>query len=198
MNRRDSINGGRRPAWSPGAAWQDRAPDDATSQARDPSANFAFILALVALSFALAGCPSSIAIDTPEQMVTVEDSSRDYVAMTHDGVVLRARLLSQGDGRLDDVPPASLDFWSDAATEKMRTAGGHALIDETTVESADGYTGRQFEFGRDQNGESFRYVLVLFATDDELHIIDAGGEHERLEQVREAVDDAIAGYRVDG
>ena len=151
--------------------------------------------ALLTACVALTACAGPYSIETPPQMVALEEDSRDYVAMTHDGVVLRARVLSQGQGRYD-VPRAEHDFWVEATRERMRTAGGYALLDEKEVQSADGHRGTRLEFGRDHNGRPYHYWMILFVTEDNIHVIDAGGAEERFEGARDAVEAALSSYEV--
>lgn len=142
----------------------------------------------------LMGC-ASFDIETPPQMVVIEKSSDTYVAMTHDGVVLRANVYSQGDSSRD-VPRGSQEFWVKSTRERMRTTGGYALLDETAARSADGHEGTRLEFGRDQNGVPYHYWVILFVTDDHIHVIDVGGRQDRFEDAKEAVQQALASYEV--
>ncbi len=145
------------------------------------------------------GCPSAdkLLIDTPSEMVAVEHGPDNYVAMTHDGVVVRVKRLTQGDDRADDVPYAETEFWMKAARDRVRDTGGYELLSEEEVVSADQLSGYRLEFGRDQDGKTFHYVLALFSTDDELHVIDAGGPEEQFDGVRDAIDSFITDYRLE-
>ena len=153
------------------------------------------LAALFFVTLWLTGCAAAFDIDTPTEMVAVEHSKSEYVAMTHDGVVLRALVHSQGDGRRD-VPRAAHEFWVESMRERMRTRGGYALLEEKEVESANGHRGTRLEFGRDHDGVPYRYWLVLFVTEDNLHVIDAGGRQDRFDKASKAIDGAIESYRV--
>lgn len=141
------------------------------------------------------GCAPVYEVDTPANMVAVEEDDHEYVAMTHDGIVLRALIHAQGDGPTD-VPNASHDFWVDATRERMRTRGGYALLDESEVQSANGHKGTRLEFGRDQNGEPFVYWVTLFVTEDYIHVLDAGGRQDRFEGAKDSIEEAISSYQV--
>lgn len=155
-----------------------------------PSCTLAIIIALT-----VSAC-STFDIETPDNMVAVEKSKREYVAMTHDGVVLRALVHEQGEGDSSEVGRASLDFWVESVGERMRTRGGYALLDQSKITSANGVEGAQLQFGRDQDGDSYLYVITLFVTDKNVHVLDAGGEKERFEAVQSSVDAAIRTYEV--
>lgn len=145
------------------------------------------------------GCPTAdkLLIETPPEMVAVEHGSDEYVAMTHDGVVVRVKRLTQGDDRTDDVPVAETEFWMKAARDRVRDTGGYELLSEQEVVSADQQSGYRLEFGRDQNGQTFRYVLAVFSTDEQLHVIDAGGPEEQFDGVRDAINTFITDYRLE-
>lgn len=147
-------------------------------------------VAIVSSAVGLMGC-ASFDIETPEEMVVVEKSGNEYVAMTHDGIVLRALVHPR-----EDAEGGGHDFWVKSVRERMRTRGGYALLDEYDVESADGHRGTRLEFGRDQDGIPYQYWITLFVTDDAVHVIDTGGRDERFDNVREVVKQAIASYEV--
>lgn len=143
---------------------------------------------------AAAGC-ATFEVETPSEMVAVEEANREYVAMTHRGVVVRSRVYAQGDGA-NEVPRAEHDFWVEAMRERMRTAGGYALLTETDVTSRDGHRGTRLEFGRDHDGRPYQYWLTLFVTEDNIHVIDTGGPEERFDEARDAVESALNSYTV--
>lgn len=141
------------------------------------------------------GCGSTYDITTPSEMVAVEKSDREYVAMTHDGIVLRALVHEQGD--TEEVGVAGRDFWVQSVRERMRTRGGYALLEEREVTSSNGVEGTQLEFGRDQDGVAYLYLLTLFVTEENVHVLDAGGRQDRFEEARGAIDRALATYVVE-
>ena len=154
---------------------------------------FVFICALWAM---VAGCGASFDIETPPEMVAVEHGSNKYVGMTHEGVVVRVNVYSQGEGSRD-VPQGSHEFWLASTRERMRTTGGYALLDEKEVQSSDGHGGTRLEFGRDQDGVPYRYWITLYVTDDNIHVIDAGGRQDRFENAQDAVERALKSYVVE-
>ena len=153
------------------------------------------LLLLTVTAGLLSACSASYEVQTPEEMVAVEQGNHSYVAMTHDGVVVRANVYSQGDGSRD-LPRGSQRFWVESARERMRTTGGYALLDEKEARSANGVVGTRLEFGRDQQGVPYRYWIILFVTDDAIHVIDAGGRQERFDDAKDAVERLLSSYVV--
>jgi hypothetical protein len=151
-------------------------------------------IVLVVATTQLVGC-ATFEIETPPDMVAVEKSDQAYVAMTHDGIVLRALVHEQGNTD-DGVGLAGHDFWVESVRERMRTRGGYALLEEREVESANGHRGTRMEFGRDQEGTPYLYSLTIFVTDEYVHVLDAGGRKDRMEGARDAVEKALASYVV--
>lgn len=149
-------------------------------------------LVLLAL-FTLSAC-STFDVVTPSNMVSVEKSKREYVAMTHDGVILRALVHKQGRGK--DVGRASLDFWVNSVTERMRTRGGYALLAQSEVKSSNGVPGAHLQFGRDQAGVTHLYTVTIFVTKKNIHIIDAGGTKELFDATKSSVEGALKSYNV--
>lgn len=151
------------------------------------------VLGLVVSVVSGTGCALA-EIQTPPEMVELQDSRRHYSAMTHDGVVLRAQVIAQGDGR--SVPRGERQFWAKTIKERMRTAGGYALLSDEEIEAASGHRGRKLVFGRDQDGVRFHYWVVLFVTEKNIHVLDAGGRVERFEAVESSIQEAVEGYVV--
>ncbi len=141
----------------------------------------------------LTGC-ETYEIETPQEMIEVTRTNSNYVAMTHDGVVIRGRVIRQGED--SSVPRANQDFWVNATRERMRLSGGYALLDEDSVRSSNGHQGTRMEFGRDQDGRTYRYWVQIFVTEDYIHVLDAGGREERFEKAEGAVERALASYQV--
>lgn len=148
---------------------------------------------IILAALTLTAC-STFDITTPSNMVAVEKSSREYVAMTPDGVILRSLVHKQGDESNKEVGRASLEFWVESVTERMRTRGGYALLAQSRVTSANGVEGAHLQFGRDQESETYLYNLTIFVTKKNVHVIDAGGEKARFEAVKPSIEAAIKSY----
>ncbi len=158
------------------------------------------ILLAIGALFAMTACDDpAFEVETPSAMIelhTPDDAS--FVAMTADGVVVRARAIRQGDDDdpLAESPRAEHDFWVDAIRQRMRTRAGYALLDEVDVQCAGGTDGTRLEFGRDHEETPYVYWLTLYVTDDTVHVIEAGGRQDRFDDAREAVEMTLDSYRV--
>ncbi|MBA2664296.1 MAG: hypothetical protein H0U74_18545 [Bradymonadaceae bacterium] len=152
-------------------------------------------MALLFCTLLFSGC-ASFKITTPDEMAEVgpQDKAYDYRALTVRGVVLGVRVISQG--KYDDVPRANEVFWVDATRQRMRTLGGYALLSEEPVQSANGHSGTRLKFGRDQRGTTYWYWVTLFVTEDNIHVIDAGGRREHFEESQSVIEQALASYVV--
>ena len=151
-------------------------------------------LALLLLCQAALAC-ATFDIETPQEMVAMEHSDDEYVAMTYDGVVLRVNVYSQGESSRN-TPRGSQQFWVQSTRERMRTTGGYALFHEEQITSANDYEGTRLEFGRDQDGVPYKYWVILFVTEDHIHVIDVGGRQDRFDNAGEAIHRALASYEV--
>lgn len=163
---------------------------------RRSSGPFRLVVVAAMAAIFLTGCPEPFEVETPSSMVELSTSDdRTYVAMTHDNVVVRARVMRQGDD-YGDTPQASGEFWTDAIRERMRLNGGYELLEEQQVESDNGHEGTRLEFGRDQEGEPYRYWMTLFVTDHNIHLIEAGGRGDRFESATEDIEELLSSYTV--
>ncbi|MFT6396181.1 MAG: hypothetical protein ACJAYU_000924 [Bradymonadia bacterium] len=154
------------------------------------------LLGLIACSLLAPAC-APYSIVTPDGMIALNEdrwSPYDYRATTPDGIVVGARQIRMRDG--SDVPPADMQFWVDATKLRLRTSAGYALLNEEAIRSSDGTEGVRLEFGRDQEGRTFRYDIALFVTEKFVHVIEAGGDEELYAAAATAVDEAVASYRV--
>lgn len=158
-------------------------------------------LALVFLAFSASAC-ATFDLDVPTQMAPVQPTryrasgEGEYAlrAMTPKGVVLAVRVIPQEDKR--GVPKASHEFWVEAIRQRMRTSGGYALLGEESVADLHGHKGTRLMFGRDQRGATYLYWLTVFVTDENIHLVEAGGRKEPFEEARVIVEQALASYEV--
>lgn len=151
-------------------------------------------LALLALA-SFAGCGHHFSIDTPADFVELEperEQRRGYAmrATSADGVVIAVREIA--DGR-----EGSRDFWVDAIRNRLRRAGGYALLEEEDVRAASGDTGHQMRFGRDEAGRPYVYWITVFVRGDRVTVVEAGGRREVFDEESDGVRRAIASVRLD-
>lgn len=149
------------------------------------------------LAFALtlaSGCGHHFEIQAPDDFAELDASAQErrgfaYRATSADGAVLGVR-------EVDNTGHASRDFWVQAIRNRVRRAGGYALVSEASVRSADGTEGHQLRFGRDEGSEPYDYWITLFVTHDHVMVVEAGGRHEPFEAQREDLERAIGSIRL--
>lgn len=154
------------------------------------------IVACFAITALSAGC-APYQIVTPDGMIALNEttwSPYDYRATTPDGVVVGVRQVRMRDN--GDTPPADLEFWVNSLKLRLRTTAGYALLDETTVTSADGTDGVRLEFGRDEEGRTYRYDVTLFVTDKFVHVIESGGAEDLYLAASDDVEAAVDSYSI--
>jgi len=154
------------------------------------SANRAVLLAaLVALSVGgAAGCGAAFDMQAPSDFVELDEStSYDLRTTNAQGVVLAVR-------QLDNDPEGSLSFWVDAIKNRMRTVRGYALVEEHDVHAQGGVTGKQLRFGRDEGTQPYVYWITVFATDNHIFVIEAGGKRDDFEHVRPQIERSLAAF----
>ena len=144
---------------------------------------------LVLLTLALAGCGHHFELRAPERFVELDPSAQErmgfaYRATTANGAVIGVR-------EIDNDRHASAEFWVEAIRNRVRRAGGYALVSETDVRSADGTAGHQLRFGRDEGRHPYDYWITVFVTHDRLFLVEAGGRRDHFETERESIERAI-------
>lgn len=133
-----------------------------------------FIAPLLLLATA---CGSAFTAATPPGFVEVDDhhydDRYDYRATSADGLVLAVRSVDNEEG-------GTLEFWTRAVENQLRTQGGYALLEQVDVKTRAGQTGKQLRFGLDQETTPHLYYLTLFVTEDRVYIHEAGGSKELM------------------
>jgi hypothetical protein len=152
---------------------------------------------LVALSATVAlGCGGRhFELSQPDDFVELDPDAqqrRGYAlrATTADGVVIAVR-------EIENTRHGSRDFWVQALRNRLRRAGGYALIDESDVTAASGETGHQMRFGRDESSRPYAYWVTVFVSDARITIVEAGGRRETFEQQADDIRRTIASVRLD-
>lgn len=137
----------------------------------------------VALVVGMSGCTPLLT--TPDGFVQLEERTRyDYRATTADGLVIAAR-------KIDHDPKGSIEFWVQAIENEMRNRGGYALLGKTQVKTARGLSGTQLRFGHDQGREPHLYYVVIFVTDGDVYLLEAGGTKVLVEKHAIQIDAAF-------
>ena len=149
----------------------------------------------LSLSLALiAGCGPHFAIDTPADFVALDEATqarRGYSmrATSADGVVIAVR-------EIDDPQRGSREFWVEAIRNRLRRAGGYALLEEETVRIASGDAGHQMRFGRDESGRPYAYWVTGRGRPGRVTVGEAGGARSVFDAQAEDVQRAITTLRL--
>jgi len=144
---------------------------------------------VIGLSLAMTGCGRPFDVKTPRGFVELENQGPDYAyrATTADGVVVAVRAV-EASGRQD------LGFWEQAVALELRDASGYALLGSKDVRSGDGTHGRELDFGRDQNGKPYAYRVALFAAQDRVFLLEAGGAKDSVARYGSSLDWQVATF----
>jgi hypothetical protein len=148
-------------------------------------AAFATLLILVAGL----GCGRAFEPATPPGFVDLGDRYGDdeYRATTADGLVLGVRAF-------ENDPPAERPFLVRAIENRMRESGGYALVDKAEVRARNGLEGTQLTFGHDEEERPHLYLVAVFVTEDEVFLVEAGGDKDQFERSRSQIDWAIRNF----
>jgi hypothetical protein len=154
--------------------------------------NFPRFLLLCAVAATAAGCGRPFDVRTPKGFVELENQGPAYAyrATTADGVVVAVRAIDAPDRE-------DLGFWEQAVTLEMRDASGYALLGRKDIRSEDGTPGRELEFGHDQNGKPYSYLVALFTAQSRVFLLEAGGAKESLARVAPQLDWQVATFRAE-
>lgn len=146
------------------------------------------ILALVAFVAAFASCRPFVPA-TPPGFVELEDryGSQEYRATTADGVVIGIRAF-------DNEPKGERAFWVRAIENRMRDAGGYALLEKRDVKNRGGLTGTELRFGHDEGDEPYLYRISIFVTEKHVFLLEAGGSKAQMERQAEQIEWAIKNF----
>ena len=147
------------------------------------------VFALVALAALSAGCGRHFVPATPPSFVDLDDRYGDteYRATTADGVVLGVR-------EYENDPKGDLGFWTRAIENRMRQTGGYALLETRKVLARDGMTGTQLRFGHDEGKEPHLYVVTIFASDDFVYLLEAGGSKSEMTRLMPQIDWSVKSF----
>lgn len=149
------------------------------------------LMGVVALStLATTGCGRPFDVKTAPGFVALEgQTAYEYRATTPEGVVVGVRVI-------DDEKRSDLDFWSQAMTLQLRDTVGYALLEKGDVASIDGTKGRLLKFGRDEGGKPYTYWVTIYAAQDRLFVVEAGGAEAAFERAKPNVEWMLKSVRV--
>ncbi|HMJ13513.1 MAG TPA: serine/threonine protein kinase, partial [Polyangiaceae bacterium] len=143
-------------------------------------------IALLGLALTASACGNAFQAGTPPGFVELPDQEEyDYRATNADGLVLAVR-------ELEHEPKGELSFWTKAIEKQLRERAGYALLGTRDVKAKTGEPGKQLRFGHDQGRTPYLYYVTLFATDDKLFVIEAGGTKALMERHAAQIDWTVA------
>lgn len=110
---------------------------------------------------------------TPNGFVELKERGKayDYRAAHPDGLVTAVRVVANN-------PEGTLSFWSRAVENELRQGRGYRLIGQTPVTNRQGVTGTVLEFGHDEGRTPHLYRVALFLHDDDLFLVEQGGDKD--------------------
>lgn len=134
---------------------------------------------LAAVSLGTAACGPSVSLRTPPGFAVLEDQ-KEYVyrATSAEGVVIGVRAEK-------NEPRANLDFWAEALDRQLRRGGYVPDGSAADVRSANGLSGREMRYTRQQGGRPHRFWIAVFVTDNRVWVVEAGGDADRFKEKQE-------------
>jgi hypothetical protein len=154
------------------------------------SAKRSLLLAVLACAALALGCGRPFAAATPPGFVDLGDDryeDNEYRATTAEGVVLGVRAH-------DNEPKGDLGFWAKVIENRMREAGGYALLNKQDVRCRSGLPGVQMRFGHDEGKIPHLYYLTVFVDDDYVYLLEAGGSKTEVERQAQQIDWAVRNF----
>jgi len=139
--------------------------------------------AILTATVALTACGPAAELSTPAGFAELE-AKRDfeYRATSAKGVVIAVRVV-------ENDPSGNLDFWAGVLDAKLRSQG-YAPLEEDgpqQVEAAGGLGGRLLSYTRSESRRPHRYVVAVFVTDDQVFLVEAGGDEAHFDAQTDAL-----------
>ena len=149
-------------------------------------------LLLLSASLSLCGCARPFVATTPAGFLELDnqgDAGFDYRATHPDGLVTSVRVIA-------NKPQGTLAFWSRAIENQMRESHGYSLLAKRTMTSRDGTAGEQLQFGHDEGQKPHLYYLTLFADQEDIFILEQGGDKELVERHASELELAVTTFSI--
>lgn len=145
---------------------------------------------LVLSAASLGGCGRPFKVETAPGFIELAGQNDfAYRATTPEGVVVGIRVI-------EDEERADIDFWAKAVTLQMRDVSGYALLSTKDVQSRDGTKGKELRFGHDEDKKPYEYVVHLYAAQNRLFVVEAGGAKEQMDRAKASVDWTMKSVKV--
>ena len=150
------------------------------------------IALLFAAGLSLDACARPFVATTPTGFLELNNQDNtgfDYRATHPDGLVTSVRVIA-------NKPRGTLAFWSRAIENQMRESHGYSLLAKRPMTSRDGTAGEQLQFGHDEGQKPHLYYLTLFADQDDIFILEQGGDKQLVERHASELDSAITTFSI--
>jgi hypothetical protein len=149
------------------------------------NARFFVIASALATALLAAACAPAARLSPSHGFAALDGQKEyDYRATTAQGVVVAVRAEP-------NKLHAPADFWAQAIDARMRR-DGYAQEAVKDVQAANGLSGKQLRYVRgDDDRRTYCYWLTVFATDDRVYVVEAGGDKENFDPQRPAVEKAV-------
>jgi hypothetical protein len=137
-----------------------------------------------------AGCGGrSFVAATPPGFLDLEDryGDNEYRATTADGVILGVRVF-------ENKPKGELPFWARSVENRMRDVGGYALLETREVQARTGLKGTQLRFGHDEAKSPHLYIVSVFATDERIFLLEAGGAKDQVDKLMPQIEWSVRNF----
>jgi len=112
------------------------------------------------------------------------DPNDDYAwrATSAEGVVIAVR-------KNKNRPAGNLEFWTSAVRYELERKGyDRDAVDQ--VRSADGIDGRRLRYHTVRQGRPFILWATVYVTDNQVTVVEAGGDAAHFERVKPSIDQA--------
>jgi len=131
------------------------------------------------------GCAHTMT--APPNFVAVDKADLgiyDYRAVSADGAVLALRSVR-------NRKEGTLEFWTQAVINQLTAGQGYKLAESESVKSDARADGRLLKLTAQRSGATFRYLVAIFISGDDILIAEAGGKEDvlkpRMQEIRGAL-----------
>ncbi len=144
------------------------------------------IIALCMVSFLT--CGPSYVMDTPDEFAHFHKEKRFLKYISSDGV--RVKVSS-----MKNEPKGDVAMWQNAM-EKYLSGKGYHLTEKNPIATTENIKGTYSEYIYSYNAEPYIYGIALFAEDEHLFLVEAGGPKKHYLARREKIRKAISTLKV--
>ncbi len=148
-----------------------------------------FTLILVA-AFSSGACKDFTVFTAKDFVVLKDTEPYDFRATTPEGLVIGVREFDNSSQH------GELKFWTTAIENKLRLDQGYALEKTTAVTTLQGQEGVQMRFGLDRDEVAHLYIVTVFATDDAVFVLEAGGTEALVEKHQAQIDWSVSEFLI--